>query len=329
MRVVVTGGAGFLGRRLATALLARGRLTGPDGRERPIERLVLLDLATPPGLADPRVELVAGDVADEATLRRALGPDASSIFHLAAVVSAQAEEDFDLGMRVNLDATRRLLDACRALPRPPRLVSTSSVAVYGGALPERITDDTALRPQSSYGAEKAMGELLVADATRRGFVDGRVLRLPTVSVRPGKPNRAASSFASGIIREPLCGLEAVCPVSPGTRLWLLSPRKAVESLVHGHELPGEALGSVRSVNLPGVSVTVAEMVAALEEVGGPEVAARVRFVRDPLVDRIVSSWPGAWDASRARALGFSADANFASVVRAYVEDDLPSVRNRA
>jgi nucleoside-diphosphate-sugar epimerase len=321
MKVLVTGGAGFLGRRLARALLARGALAGADGRPEPIERLTLLDLAPAERAGDPRVEALAGDVADEALLRRAVD-GAGSVFHLAAVVSAQAEADFDLGMRVNLEATRRLLEACRRLPRPPRLVATSSVAVYGGVLPARVGDDTALRPQSSYGVQKAMAELLVQDYTRRGWVDGRVLRLPTVSVRPGKPNRAASSFASGIIREPLSGLEAICPVPPETRLWLLSPRKAVEGLVVGHELPSPALDTIRSVNLPGLSVTVAEMIAALERVAGREVAARVRFERDPLVERIVSSWPGSWDTSRALGLGFTGDPDFDAVVRAYVEDEL-------
>src|SRR5690349_9944976 len=171
MRVVITGGAGFLGARLSRALLARGTVAGPDGARRPIERLVVVDLARAEGLADPRVEVIAGDLGDETLLRRAVGADAASIFHLAAVVSAQAEADFDLGMRVNLDATRRLLETCRALPSPPRLVATSSVAVYGGVLPDPVTDDTALRPQSSYGAEKAMAELLVSDYSRRGFVD--------------------------------------------------------------------------------------------------------------------------------------------------------------
>jgi D-erythronate 2-dehydrogenase len=322
MKVLVTGGAGFLGRRLARALLARGALAGPDGRPEEIERLTLLDLAPAEGLDDPRLEAVGGDVADGALLRRIVDAGTGSVFHLAAVVSAQAEADFDLGMRVNLDATRGLLEACRRLPRPPRLVATSSVAVYGGELPALVTDDTALRPQSSYGVAKAVGELLVQDYTRRGWVDGRVLRLPTVSVRPGKPNRAASSFASGIVREPLSGVEAVCPVPPETRLWLLSPRKAVEGLVLGHELPSSALGTVRSVNLPGLSVTVAEMVAALGRVAGPEAVARIRWQRDPLVERIVSSWPGAWDARRALALGFTGDASFDEVVRAYVEDDL-------
>src|SRR6266540_1606934 len=246
MKVVITGGAGFLGRRLARALLERGRLAGPDGAPRELERLVLVDLVPADGFRDPRVEVVTGDLADEALLRRAIGTDTASVFHLAAVVSAQAEADLDLGMRVNLDGTRRLLDACRALARAPRLVSTSSVAVYGGELPALVGDDTPLRSQSSYGAQKAMGELLVADYTRRGFVDGRVLRLPTVTVRPWKPNRAASSFASRIVREPLAGVDAVCPVFPDTPVWVLSPRRAVEGLVLGHELPSAALGEIRS-----------------------------------------------------------------------------------
>lgn len=321
MKVVITGGAGFLGQRLARALLARGRLAGPDGAPRALERLVLLDLVPAGGFADRRVEVVAGDLVDEALLARALGQDTDAVFHLAAVVSAEAEADLDLGMRVNLDGTRRLLDACRALARPPRLVSTSSVAVYGGELPDPVTDDTVLRPQSSYGAQKAMGELLVADYSRRGLVDGRVLRLPTVSVRPGRPNRAASSFASGIVREPLAGEEASCPVSPDTRIWLLSPRRAVEGLVLGHELPSAALGTIRSVNLPGLSVTVAEMVLGLEQVAGREAVARIRWEPDPAVQRIVGSWPARWDTSRAERLGFAGDPDFASVVRAYVEDE--------
>ncbi|WP_431862149.1 D-erythronate dehydrogenase [Azospirillum sp.] len=322
MKVLITGGAGFLGRRLARALLERGTLAGPDGRPQPIDRLVLLDVVAADGFDDPRVQAITGDIADPAVLEGAVDADTASVFHLAAIVSGQAEADFDLGMRINLDASRRLLEACRAAGHRPRVVFTSSVAVYGGALPDVVQDGTALNPQSSYGVQKAIGELLLGDYSRKGFVDGRVLRLPTISVRPGKPNKAASSFASGIIREPLNGEEAVCPVPPDTRLWLLSPRRAIECLIRGHELPSDALGTARAINLPGLSVRADEMVAALERVAGPEVAARVRWQEDPAVTRIVGSWPGAWDVARARSLGLEGDAGFDAIVRAYIEDDL-------
>jgi nucleoside-diphosphate-sugar epimerase len=313
MKVLITGGAGFLGRRLATRLLERGTLKATDGRDHSIDE----------GFTDARVRTVAGDISDPALLPRALGRDTAAVFHLAAIVSAQAEADFDLGMRVNVDASRSLLEACRASGHRPRVVFTSSVAVYGGALPATVQDSTALNPQSSYGAQKAIGELLINDYSRKGYVDGRVLRLPTVSVRPGRPNKAASSFASGIIREPLKGEPSTCPIAPETRVWLLSPRKAVEGLILGHELPASALGESRTVNLPGVCVTVREMVAALERVAGPEAAQRVRWERDPALDRIVSSWPGAWDTRRAAALGFTGDADFDSIIRAYIEDERP------
>lgn len=322
MKVLITGGAGFLGRRLAARLLERGRLAGPDGAERIIRRIALVDVIPAEGFDDPRIEAVAGDIADPLLLSRVMGADTLSVFHLAAVVSAQAEADFDLGMRVNLDASRALLEACRASGRRPRVVFTSSVAVYGGELPPLVGDDTALHPQSSYGTQKAMGEMLVADYTRRGFLDGRVLRLPTVSVRPGKPNKAASSFASGIIREPLAGVESVCPVAPGTRLWLLSPRRAVESLVLGHELASDSLGHRRALNLPGISVRAADMVDALRSVAGEATARLVRWELDESINRIVGSWPGAWDTRRAEALGFRGDADFQSIIRAYMEDDL-------
>lgn len=323
MQVLITGGAGFLGRRLARALLERGSLAGPDGAPRTITRLVLLDVVPADGFDDPRVHTVTGDVADPRVLEEALGSETTSVFHLAAIVSGQAEADFDLGMRINLDASRALLEACRAAGNRPRVVFTSSVAVYGGALPAVVQDTTALNPQSSYGVQKAIGELLLGDYSRKGFIDGRVLRLPTISVRPGKPNKAASSFASGIIREPLNGEEAICPVPPDTRLWLLSPRRAIESLIHGHELPSDALGVAHAVNLPGLSVRADEMVAALARVAGPDVAARVRWQADPAVTRIVGSWPGAWDTARAQALGFAGDDGFDAVVRAYIEDDQP------
>jgi D-erythronate 2-dehydrogenase len=322
MKVLVTGGAGFLGQRLARQLLKRGQLSDSQGRVHTIDQIVLVDVVPAHDFGDPRVRVVTGDIADGALLRQVIDTETSSIFHLAAIVSGQAEADFDLGMRINLDASRLLLEVCRELGHQPKVVFTSSVAVYGGKLPEVVQDTTALNPQSSYGMQKAIGELLLNDFSRRGFVDGRVLRLPTISVRPGKPNKAASSFASGIIREPLNGESSVCPVSPELRLWLLSPRRAIDSLIAGHELPAQSLGASRTVNLPGVSVSVGEMVAALEKVAGPELVSRISFAPDPAIERIVKSWPGAWDVARAQALGLSADKDFETIIRAYLEDEL-------
>ncbi len=324
MQVLITGGAGFLGRRLARRLLERGTLRDAAGEARPIERLVLLDVVEAEGFDDPRVVPLAGDFCDRDCLATALHDGTGAVFHLAAVVSGQAEAEFDLGMRVNLDGSWALLERCRQLGHRPRVIFTSSVAVYGGELPTVVRDDTALTPSSSYGTQKAIAELLLVEFHRRGFVDGRVLRLPTVSVRPGRPNAAASSFASGVIREPLNGLESVCPVDPGTRLWLLSPRRAIDCLVHGCEVDDAALGTARAVNLPGVTVTARDMVRTLEAIAGKEVAARVRWAPDPAIERIVGSWPGAWETGRAETLGFTGDADFAAIVRAYIEDDLPA-----
>jgi nucleoside-diphosphate-sugar epimerase len=324
MHVVITGGAGFLGRRLARALLARPALTDARGHARPVSSLTLLDVVAPVGLeADPRLRAVVGDLADERVIADAVGPDTHSVFHLAAVVSGEAEANFDLGMRVNLDATRRLLERCRTLDAPPRFVFASSLAVFGGSLPDPVPDDAPLMPQSSYGTQKAIGELLVNDMSRKGFIDGRNLRLPTVTVRPGKPNKAASSFASGIVREPLAGVEAVCPVAPATRMWVVSPSTVVESLITGHEAPAERFGATRSVNVPGLCVGVGDMVDALRAVAGDDVAARVQWRYDPVIDRIVSTWPARFDAARGRALGMRADADFASIVRNYIEHDAP------
>ncbi|MCY1217462.1 D-erythronate dehydrogenase [compost metagenome] len=319
MNVLITGGAGFLGLQLARLLLQRGTLN-LDGQPVAIDRLTLLDVVAPQGLDDARVRVVTGDLSDPAVLRQAIDKDTGAVFHLAAVVSGQAEADFDLGMRVNLDASRALLETCRELGHQPRVLFTSSVAVYGGQLPPVVQDDTALNPQSSYGVQKAIGELLLSDYSRRGFVDGRVLRLPTISVRPGKPNAAASSFASGIIREPLSGVSANCPVAPDTPLWLLSPRAAVAALVNGIELAGERLGNRRVVNLPGLSVTAAGMVDALRRVAGDAVADRVTWEREARVENIVGTWPAAWNAERAQSLGFQSDASFDEVIRAYMED---------
>src|SRR6476659_3863395 len=251
MRVVITGACGFLGRRVALQLLARGD----------VDELVLFDNATSalPLPEHKRLSVVTGDIADSHTVRRVITRDTDAVFHLAAIVSGQAEADTDLGYRVNLDGTRAVLDACRALGTSPRLIFASSLAVYGGALPPAVGDDTALTPQTSYGTQRAIGELLVNDYSRKGFVDGRALRLPTVVVRPGRPNRAASTFASSIIREPLAGRDAVCPVSPDTVMALASPRRLVEGLVHALGIPGEAFGASRSLQLPGFSVVAVSL----------------------------------------------------------------------
>lgn len=316
MKIIVTGGAGFLGTRLIKALLARaGQVEGLPA----FESIVSVDLA-PCAVDDPRVSSVTGNVSDPAFIRAAVTPDTVAVYHMAAVVSGQAEADFDLGMSVNLDGTRALLEACRALGTAPRFVFASSLAVFGGPMPEVVPEDLALLPQSSYGAQKAIGELLVGDYSRKGFIDGRVCRLPTIVVRPGKPNAAASSFASGIIREPLNGEASNCPVPPATRMWLSSPATVTDNLVHAIAVPGERLGGRRTLNLPGLCVTVAEMLASLERVGGPEARARVTEVPEQRIIDIVCSWPGDFDVSRPLALGFTRDGDFDAVVRQYKEE---------
>ena len=319
MNVLITGGAGFLGQRLASALLERGSLSAGEGLE-PIEGITLLDVTAPPPSADPRIRPLVGDISDRSVLERAIDAGTTSVFHLAAIVSGMAEADFDLGMRINVEGTRQLLEVCRSVAARPRLVFTSSVAVFGGALPPTVLDTTAVNPQTSYGVQKAIGELLVSDYSRRGFVDGRALRLPTISVRPGRPNAAASSFASGVIREPLNGEEAVCPVGPDARMWLLSPSAVIESLIHAHDLPSARFGATRTLNLPGLSVTAGDMVAALGRVAGAGVARLVRWERDERIARMVDGWPGAFDAERARAMGFLGDESFEGIIRAYMEE---------
>jgi nucleoside-diphosphate-sugar epimerase len=322
MRIVITGGAGFLGRRLARAVLERGTLTDARGNARPVREIVLIDIAASES-GDARVKAMSGDLANPALVERALTSDTDTIFHLAAVVSGQAEADFDIGMRVNLDATRVLLERCRRLATPPKFVFASSLAVFGGKLSDPVEDDAPLTPQSSYGTQKTIGEHLVYDMTRRGFIDGRSLRLPTVTVRPGRPNRAASSFASGIIREPLALVDAVCPVSPETQMWVSSPRSVIANLIVGHEAPASAFSLTRSVNVPGLSVSVGEMVAALRRVAGDAVADRVKWQHDAAIDRIVSTWPARFAPKLGQALGMRGDTDFDNIVRAYIEEDMP------
>lgn len=318
MKVVITGGAGFLGRMLTDSLLKRGRLVDRHGSLSAIDVVVQFDQHACAQLSDPRVRSVTGSICNQASVQNLISDDVDSVFHLAAVVSGEAEADFDKGLAVNLVGTLNVLEACRRRSHAPRVVFTSSVAAFGGELPSPVRDDTATTPQSSYGTQKVIGELLVNDYSRKGFIDGRALRLPTICVRPGPPNKAASGFASGIVREPIAGVTAVCPVPPETLIWLMSPETAVANLVYAHELPPAAFGYQRCLNLRGLSLSAGDMVAALRSVCGDEVANRVEWRRDPEVEAVVSTWPGRFESDRARELGFVADRDFESIIRAYL-----------
>jgi nucleoside-diphosphate-sugar epimerase len=305
-RILITGGGGFIGSRLAAALLAK----------HPEAKVTLLDVAFP--LApDPRCATITGDLASAEVLARAMPPDTDAVFHLAAVVSGGAEADFDLGYHVNLDGTRALFEACRKLKAPPKVVYASSVAAFGGKLPDVLDDSTTPTPQTSYGTQKVIGEYLVADFTRKAMIDGRSLRLPTIVVRPGKPNLAASSFASSIIREPLAGVAVDCPVPDTTGVWILSPHRVVEAFIHAHDLPASAWPSSRVVNLPGITLSVREMLDAMGRVSGEETPKRVRFVPDARIQAIVKTWPVRFRTGRALEMGFHADPDFDSIVRAH------------
>lgn len=323
MNILVTGAAGFLGRRLIEALLLRGSLTDRTGQSRPIGQIVAFDMVELTGIADPRVKVVCGDIANAQVLESLIDANTDSIFHLAAVVSSQAEGDFELGMRINFSATQNMLERVRQLGTCPKWVMTSSVAVFGGQLPEQVPDNQVWAPQSSYGTQKAMNDLLLADYSRRAFVDGRSLRMPTIVVRPGKPNLAASSFASGIIREPLNGQPSVCPVPLDTRLWLMSPAQAIGNLIHGHELGGEQLVQGRVINMPGLSITVERMIDALRQTAGAQVAGRIRMEPNQAIERIVGSWPGAFCATYSRDLGFTADEHFTDVIEQFIHEYQP------
>ncbi len=317
MKIVITGGGGFIGFKLAKALLARGTLAAEK-----IARLTLVDQAFPAGLPeDPRLATLAGDISDPKFAARAIAPDTASVFHLAAVVSGAAEADFDLGMRVNLQGMRNVLEQARKCVRPPRFVFASSVAAFGGDLPEVLDDSTTPAPQTSYGSQKVIGEYLVSDFSRKSYIDGRSLRLPTIVVRPGKANAAASSFASAVIREPLNGVIYDCPVEGETGVWLLSPRRVVEAFIHAHDLPAAKWGSNRVVNLPGITVTVAEMIAAMGKIAGSHVAKRVSWKPDARIEAIVKTWPVRFATPRALALGFKADPGIDAVIRDYIADE--------
>ncbi len=323
MKLLITGGGGFVGARLARTLLARGTLAGQR-----IDSVVLADQVAPPAdlLADKRVSARVGALLDQCS---ALADEAfDGMFHLASAVSGECEADFDLGMRSNLDSTRALLDALRARQQKTgaltRMVFSSSVAVFGPdaavPLPALVADDTLPAPQTSYGAQKLICEHLIADYTRKGFIDGRAARLMTVTVRPGRPNGAASSFFSGIIREPLAGVESVCPVSPEVRHPMSSPSSAVAGLIAVYEAGREAFGGRLALNLPAINVRVSEMLDALEQVAGPKVRARVRFERDERIAGIVANWPTGATSARATRLGLKADTSFADIIRQYIDD---------
>jgi nucleoside-diphosphate-sugar epimerase len=319
MRISILGGGGFLGRKLAARLAAEGHLG-----EKPITALRLFDLAAPAAPAAPfPVHALAGDLTD---LPAEAIPDGTEIvFHLAAVVSAAAEADYDLGRRVNLHGTDAVIDACRRLSKPPRVVFTSSVASFGGGQGSILADDARQLPANSYGAQKAAAELLLADASRRGFLDAVSLRLPTVIVRPGRPNKAASGFFSAIVREPLLGLSAELPVPDDFAVWVGSPRRAVDWLLHAATLDTAPMGLDRGINPPGLSASVAEIIAALEEVK-PGASAFVHRVPDPAIVGIVSAWPSGFEAKRAAALGFAAHEPLVELVHAFVVDDLEATR---
>jgi nucleoside-diphosphate-sugar epimerase len=329
MHVLITGAAGMIGRKLTERLVKDGALAG-----RPIEKLTLTDIVAPakPSGAAAQVEMVATDISLPGEAAKLIGGAPDVVFHLAAVVSAEAELDLAKGYRINLDGTRFLLDAIRGLGQMsaagfhktyrPRVVFTSSIAVFGAPFPEAIPDDFHLTPLTSYGTQKAMCELLLADCTRRGLFDGVGIRLPSIVVRPGKPNKAASGFFSGIIREPLAGQEAVLPVDDSVLHWHASPRSAVGFLVHAAGLDREQLGPRVNLTMPGVCCTVGEQIEALRRIAGDQAAARIRREPDELIKRIVAGWPSRFDARRALALGFTVEATFDDIIRAHIDDDL-------
>jgi D-erythronate 2-dehydrogenase len=321
MHVLITGAAGMIGRKLTERLVIDRALGNA-----PIEKLTLIDIVAPARLAgfSDHVKTRAADLTAPGVAEKAVSERPDVIFHLAGVVSGEAETDFDKGYRVNLDGTRALLEAVRSAGAgyKPKFVFTSSIAVYGAPFPHAIPDDFHLTPLTSYGTQKAICELLLADYNRRGFLDGVGIRLPTICVRPGKPNKAASGFFSGIIREPLAGMEAVLPVADSVRHTHASPRAAVGFLLHAAGLTREQLGPRINLAMPGVCCTVAEQIEALSRIAGPQVAARIRREPDQLIVRIVSGWSERFEAKRAAALGFKAEATFDDIIRAHIEDEL-------
>jgi len=321
LRILVTGAAGFIGQMVVSALASRDTLL-LNGVERRIAAILVSDIADQPLQAlaarHHRVHAIAGALSSNDVLSRIAEDSPDLVIHLAAVVSGQAEADYDLGMAVNLQSTIDLIDACRKMAKPPVFLFSSSVAVFSCAANDTISEDTPPAPRSSYGTQKLMGELLVRDATRKGFIQGRSLRFPTISVRPGAPNKAASSFASGIIREPLAGQDATLPVGQDLRLHLASPDRALAYTLHAAGLTQDAIGPETTLTLPGVTVTVKAMIATLAQVAGQAVADRIKPAHDPAIEAIVASWPGQILTPRALALGFEPDTDFADLITSHM-----------
>lgn len=320
MNVLIIGGGGVVGQKLAQKLGLRGHLRGQD-----IAGITLADIVDPKPIPDAAIPVTttACDIADPASIADTITDKFGVIYLLAAIVSGHAEEDFDAGMSINLMGTLNVFERCRALGTRPVVVFSSSMAVYGGDVPDPITDLSYLNPQTSYGTQKAMGELLLNDFSRKGFVDGRGFRLPTISVRPGAANRAASSFMSSILREPLNGQEAVCPVGRDFPHYYLSPRKCVDNLIKGAELAEASLGLNRCMIMPGRMWTIGQMIDAMSAVAGPGPATLIRWEDQPAVRRIVNGWRFDLRPERALKLGLTADESFEDNIRYYLEDDLP------
>lgn len=315
MKVVITGGQGFLGQCLAKTLLAQNNVH--------IDDLILIDVVKPIAPNnDPRVRCYEMDLRYPTGLDELITEETDAIFHLAAIVSSHAEQDPDLGYEINFLATRNILEICRKNNPKVRFIFSSSLAIFGGELPETILDSTAFTPQSTYGTQKAMCELLINDYSRKGFVDGIVVRLPTICIRPGKPNKAASSFVSSIMREPLHGEDAVCPVSEELRLWLSSPNTVVANFIHALQLPSLPLRSWHTINLPGFSLTVKQMLSDLTQVKGEAILEHIKFEFDESINNIVASWPARIDNTQALALGFKVDSNFQNVIQQFIEYDM-------
>ncbi len=318
MHVIIIGGGGMIGQKLARTLAGRGRLKGKD-----IAGMVLADVVDPAPVEAPfPVSCRRLDITDRAAVAAALAGGADVIYHLAAIVSGQAEAEFDLGMGINLWGSLNVFEAARAQGTCPVVVFTSSIAVYGGEISEPIEDWTQLNPQTSYGMQKAAAELLLNDYSRRGFLDGRAPRLPTISIRPGKPNKAASGFMSSIFREPLQGREAVCPVGPDYPHWYLSPRRCIENLIHAAEVPAADFGMNRAFALPGRTHRIGDMVDAMRRVAGDGPARLIRWEPDPAVQKIVLGWKGFFNPQKALKLGFRADDSFEDNIRFFLEDDI-------